>query len=98
MPGQFAQNYPLKTRSGQRRSNTTVAAFAQDYEKAGELMEADLFHGRYKKPAGAGTGDHPQCGHQHGGGSDTCGAGPTVMNLVDPQHIGDFVDAVQRRA
>ncbi|MST79700.1 homoserine kinase [Lactobacillus equicursoris] len=78
-------------------ANTAVAAlFAQDYEKAGELMEADLFHERYRSKLVPELGIIRNVGHSHGAvATYLSGAGPTVMSLVDPQHISDFIDAVR---
>ncbi|MGN1407985.1 homoserine kinase [Lactobacillus sp.] len=78
-------------------ANTAVAAlFAQDYEKAGELMEADLFHERYRSKLVPELEIIRNVGHEHGAvATYLSGAGPTVMSLVDPQHIGDFIDAVR---
>lgn len=78
-------------------ANTAVAAlFAQDYEKAGELMEADLFHERYRSKLVPELEIIRNVGHSHGAvATYLSGAGPTVMSLVDPQHIGDFIDAVR---
>lgn len=78
-------------------ANTAVAAlFAQDYEKAGELMEADLFHERYRSKLVPELEIIRNVGHSHGAvATYLSGAGPTVMSLVDPQHISDFIDAVR---
>lgn len=78
-------------------ANTAVAAlFAQDYEKAGELMEADLFHERYRSKLVPELEIIRNVGHRHGAvATYLSGAGPTVMSLVDPQHISDFIDAVR---
>ncbi|MDK8262133.1 homoserine kinase [Lactobacillus delbrueckii] len=78
-------------------ANTAVAAlFAQDYEKAGELMEADLFHERYRSELVPELEIIRNVGHEHGAvATYLSGAGPTIMSLVDPQHISDFVDAVR---
>ncbi|CCK84677.1 Homoserine kinase [Lactobacillus equicursoris 66c] len=79
-------------------ANTAVAAlFAQDYEKAGELMEADLFHERYRSKLVPELEIIRNVGHSHGAvATYLSGAGPTVMSLVDPQHISDFIDAVRQ--
>lgn len=78
-------------------ANTAVAAlFAQDYEKAGELMEADLFHERYRSKLVPELEIIRNVGHEHGAvATYLSGAGPTIMSLVDPQHISDFVGAVR---
>lgn len=78
-------------------ANTAVAAlFAQDYEKAGELIEADLFHERYRSKLVPELEIIRNVGHSHGAvATYLSGAGPTVMSLVDPQHISDFIDAVR---
>ena len=78
-------------------ANTAVAAlFAQDYEKAGELMEADLFHERYRSKLVPELEIIRNVGHEHGAvATYLSGAGPTIMSLVDPQHISDFVEAVR---
>ena len=78
-------------------ANTAVAAlFAQDYQKAGELMESDLFHERYRSQLVPELEIIRNVGHKHGAiATYLSGAGPTVMSLVDPQHINDFVNGVR---
>lgn len=78
-------------------ANTAVAAlFVQDYETAGELMECDMFHERFRSKLVPELEIIREIGHHHGAvATYLSGAGPTVMSLVDPQRIEEFVNAIR---
>ena len=78
-------------------ANTLVAAlFSKDYEVAGRMMEADLFHEQYREPLVPELTQIRGIGHRTGAlATFLSGAGPTVMTIVPQDKVDGFVSALR---
>ncbi|KRL02144.1 homoserine kinase [Liquorilactobacillus capillatus] len=78
--------------------NTLVAALmTNQLEQAGQLMEADLYHERYRQKLVPHLAQLRKIGHlHHAVATYLSGAGPTVMTIISEQKLDAFTDAVKQ--
>lgn len=72
--------------------NTFVAAlFTRNFQALGRLIEADTFHEPYRRKLVPELDKIRQIAHQTGAlATYLSGAGPTVMTIIDDDHLLDF--------
>ena len=77
-------------------ANVAIAALAKgDLRVAGKAIEADRFHERYRQQLVAEFPQVKEVAHQHDAyATYLSGAGPTIMNLLAPEHTASFVAAL----
>ena len=77
-------------------ANVAIAALAKgDLRVAGKAIEADRFHERYRQQLVAEFPQVTEVAHQHDAyATYLSGAGPTIMNLLAPEHTASFVAAL----
>ena len=77
-------------------ANVAIAALAKgDLRVAGKAIEADRFHERYRQQLVTEFPQVKEVAHQHDAyATYLSGAGPTIMNLLAPEHTASFVAAL----
>ena len=77
-------------------ANVAIAALAKgDLRVAGKAIEADRFHERYRQQLVAEFPQVKEVAHAHAAyATYLSGAGPTIMNLLAPEHTASFVAAL----
>ena len=77
-------------------ANVAIAALVKgDLRVAGKAIEADRFHERYRQQLVAEFPQVKEVAHQHDAyATYLSGAGPTIMNLLAPEHTASFVAAL----
>ena len=77
-------------------ANVAIVALAKgDLRVAGKAIEADRFHERYRQQLVAEFPQVKEVAHQHDAyATYLSGAGPTIMNLLAPEHTASFVAAL----
>ena len=64
---------------------------------AGRSIELDHFHERYRQSLVKEFPQVKEVAHAHGAyATYLSGAGPTIMNLLDPEHTATFVVALEK--
>lgn len=70
----------------------TAALLLKDYKRAGEFMEHDLFHEPFRANLIPNYHEIRQTAKDAGAyGTAISGAGPTVISLIDKEHVENFV-------
>lgn len=79
-------------------ANVAIAALLQgDLLTAGRSIESDHFHERYRQSLVKEFPQVKEVAHAHGAyATYLSGAGPTIMNLLAPEHTGTFVAALEK--
>ena len=79
-------------------ANVAIAALLQgDLLTAGRSIESDHFHERYRQSLVKEFPQVKEVAHAHGAyATYLSGAGPTIMNLIAPEHTGTFVAALEK--
>ena len=79
-------------------ANVAIAAlFKGDLLTAGRSIESDHFHERYRQSLVKEFPQVKEVAHAHGAyATYLSGAGPTIMNLLAPEHTADFVAALEK--
>ena len=77
-------------------ANVAIAALLKgDLETAGRSIELDHFHERYRQSLVKEFPQVKEVAHQHDAyATYLSGAGPTIMNLLAPEHVASFVAAL----
>ena len=77
-------------------ANVAIAALLKgDLETAGRSIELDHFHERYRQSLVKEFPQVKEVAHQHDAyATYLSGAGPTIMNLLAPEHAASFVAAL----
>ena len=77
-------------------ANVAIAALLKgDLETAGRSIELDHFHERYRQSLVKEFPQVKEVAHQHNAyATYLSGAGPTIMNLLAPEHVASFVAAL----
>ena len=77
-------------------ANVAIAALLKgDLETAGRSIELDHFHERYRQSLVKEFPQVKEVAHQHDAyATYLSGAGPTIMNLLPPEHVASFVAAL----
>ena len=77
-------------------ANVAIAALLKgDLLTAGRSIESDHFHERYRQSLVAEFPQVKEVAHQHDAyATYLSGAGPTIMNLLAPEHAASFVAAL----
>ena len=78
-------------------ANVAIAALLKgDLETAGRSIELDHFHERYRQSLVKEFPQVKEVAHQHDAyATYLSGAGPTIMNLLAPEHVASFVAALE---
>ena len=78
-------------------ANVAIAALLKgDLETAGRSIELDHFHERYRQSLVKEFPQVKEVAHQHDAyATYLSGAGPTIMNLLAPEHTAAFVAALE---
>ena len=72
-----------------------AALLKGDLETAGRSIELDHFHERYRQSLVKEFPQVKEVAHQHDAyATYLSGAGPTIMNLLAPEHVASFVAAL----
>lgn len=79
-------------------ANVAIAALLQgDLLTAGRSIESDHFHERYRQSLVKEFPQVKEVAHAHGAyATYLSGAGPTIMNLLAPEHTAAFVAALEK--
>ena len=79
-------------------ANVAIAALLKgDLLTAGRSIESDHFHERYRQSLVKEFPQVKEVAHAHGAyATYLSGAGPTIMNLLAPEHTGTFVAALEK--
>lgn len=79
-------------------ANVAIAALLKgDLLTAGRSIELDHFHERYRQSLVKEFPQVKEVAHAHGSyATYLSGAGPTIMNLLAPEHTGTFVAALEK--
>ena len=79
-------------------ANVAIAALLKgDLLTAGRSIESDHFHERYRQSLVKEFPQVKEVTHAHGAyATYLSGAGPTIMNLLAPEHTGTFVAALEK--
>ena len=79
-------------------ANVAIAAlFKGDLLTAGRSIESDHFHERYRQSLVKEFPQVKEVAHAHGAyATYLSGAGPTIMNLLAPEHTAAFVAALEK--
>ena len=79
-------------------ANVAIAALLKgDLETAGRSIELDHFHERYRQSLVKEFPQVKEVAHQHDAyATYLSGAGPTIMNLLAPEHTAAFVAALEK--
>ena len=79
-------------------ANVAIAAlFKGDLLTAGRSIESDHFHERYRQSLVKEFPQVKEIAHAHGAyATYLSGAGPTIMNLLAPEHTAAFVAALEK--
>lgn len=79
-------------------ANVAIAALLKgDLETAGRSIESDHFHERYRQSLVKEFPQVKEVAHAHGAyATYLSGAGPTIMNLLAPEHAAAFVAALEK--
>ena len=79
-------------------ANVAIAALLKgDLVTAGRSIESDHFHERYRQSLVKEFPQVKEVAHAHGAyATYLSGAGPTIMNLLAPEHTGTFVAALEK--
>ena len=79
-------------------ANVAIAALLKgDLLTAGRSIESDHFHERYRQSLVKEFPQVKEVAHAHGAyATYLSGAGPTIMNLLAPEHSGTFVVALEK--
>ena len=79
-------------------ANVAIAALLKgDLLMAGRSIESDHFHERYRQSLVKEFPQVKEVAHAHGAyATYLSGAGPTIMNLLAPEHTGTFVAALEK--
>ena len=79
-------------------ANVTIAALLKgDLVTAGRSIELDHFHERYRQSLVKEFPQVKEVAHQHDAyATYLSGAGPTIMNLLAPEHTAAFVAALEK--
>nr|WP_302692706.1 homoserine kinase [uncultured Streptococcus sp.] len=79
-------------------ANVAIAALLKgDLVTAGRSIELDHFHERYRQSLVKEFPQVKEVAHAHGAyATYLSGAGPTIMNLLAPEHTGTFVAALEK--
>ena len=79
-------------------ANVAIAALLKgDLLMAGRSIELDHFHERYRQSLVKEFPQVKEVAHAHGAyATYLSGAGPTIMNLLAPEHTGTFVAALEK--
>ena len=79
-------------------ANVAIAALLKgDLLTAGRSIESDHFHERYRQSLVKEFPQVKEVAHAHGAyATYLSGAGPTIMNLLAPEHTGAFVAALEK--
>ena len=77
-------------------ANVAIAALLKgDLLTAGRSIESDHFHERYRQSLVKEFPQVKEIAHAHGAyATYLSGAGPTIMNLLAPEHVASFVAAL----
>lgn len=77
-------------------ANVAIAALLKgDLLTAGRSIESDHFHERYRQSLVKEFPQVKEVAHAHGAyATYLSGAGPTIMNLLAPEHVASFVAAL----
>ena len=81
-------------------ANVAIAALLKgDLLTAGRSIELDHFHERYRQSLIKEFPQVKEVAHAHGAyATYLSGAGPTIMNLLAPEHTAAFVAALEKLA
>ena len=79
-------------------ANVAIAALLKgDLLTAGRSIESDHFHERYRQSLVKEFPQVKEVAHAHGAyATYLSGAGPTIMNLIAPEHTAAFVAALEK--
>ena len=79
-------------------ANVAIAALLKgDLLTAGRSIESDHFHERYRQSLVKEFPQVKEVAHAHGAyATYLSGAGPTIMNLIAPEHTATFVAALEK--
>ena len=79
-------------------ANVAIAALLKgDLLTAGRSIESDHFHERYRQSLVKEVPQVKEVAHAHGAyATYLSGAGPTIMNLIAPEHTAAFVAALEK--
>lgn len=83
---------------GSAIANTLVASlFTQEYQMAGELMENDVFHEKYRERLVPELLQVREVAHQkHALATYLSGAGSTIMTWIEDEHVKGFLSGLRK--
>lgn len=94
LPSTFERGYAV--RASAYANVLTAALLMNDWKRVGEMMEADLFHEPFRTNIIPYYNEIKKLAKESGAyGTAISGAGPTMISLVQPEEVDEFVEKMR---